>query len=239
MANHFEAVGLKVNSIEDLEFFYSQCAELGTVIDTKSGKYFFWNMGSGAELWGQLDSNNDAGINPHFSGESLFEAVIENEIKDDEKPIMDGSLYCQSVHGQFPFAVDIPNLAAKNIEFPQTCSLQISAFAHNINIYESEEDYDKQNTQEPKFATEHFLPSGLFTEEGQTATAHAIFGGWVIKTEKRKNPVTGLDFYYALVKTYGGEIDVVIPPDLMENEDKLQKNSILSGSFWLSARIAE
>ena len=59
-----------------------------------------------------------------------------------------------------------------------------------------------------------------------------------IKTaEKRANPVTGLEFYHALVKTLGGEIDVVIPPDLIKDSSKLQENYISSGYFWLSAKI--
>ena len=240
MANHFETIGLKVNSMEELEDFYAQCTQLGKEIDTKFGKYFFWDMGSGAELWGQLDFNNDIGINPHFSGISAFNAILEHEIKDEERPVMDGSLYCQSVDGSYPFAVDIPNLAVKDIEFPMTCLLQISAFAHTIDLYDTEEDYEKHNaSSKPPLATEHFLPSGLFTKDGGTATAHTIFGGYVKKAEKRKNPVTGLYFYYALVKTYGGEIDVVIAPDLIEDENKLRENAVLAGTFWLSAKITD
>ena len=114
MASHFEAIGIKIHSIEDMEDLYSQCMEHSTLFDAKSGKYFFWNMGNGAELWGQLDSDNNAGLNPHFSGSSIFEAVLEYEIENDRRPAMDGSLYCQSVHGEYPFAVDIPDLKMKN-----------------------------------------------------------------------------------------------------------------------------
>lgn len=49
-----------------------------------------------------------------------------------------------------------------------------------------EEDYNKKNTSEPKFATEHFIPTGLFTDDGQTATAHAMFGGIIKTAEKEK-----------------------------------------------------
>ena len=239
MANHFEAIGIEVNSMEDMEELYSQCLEHGTEIDTEFGKYFFWDMGNGAELWGQLDSDNNAGLNPHFSGNSSFNAVLEREIKDEERPVMDGCLYCQS-GDVFPFVVDVPDVKIWKPEFPETRSLRISAFAHNVEIYESEEDYDKKNIKEPKFATEHFIPIGLFTDEGQTATAHAMFGGIIKTAEKRTNPVTGLEFYHALVKTLGGEIDVVIPPELIEDDSaKLQKDYILTGHFWLSARVSD
>ena len=66
-----------------------------------------------------------------------------------------------------------------------------------------------------------------------------MFGGIIKTAEKRKNSVTGLDFYYALVKTLGGEIDVVISPDLIKDGIVLQKDYILSGHFWLSAKISD
>ena len=239
MASHFEAIGIKIDSMEEMEDLFSKCLEHGIEKDTKSGKYFFWDMGNGAELWGQLDPDNEAGLNPHFSGTSSFNAILESEIKDEERPVMDGSVYCQSVEGQYPFVADIPDMKVHNITYPKTCNIQLSAFAHNIDIYESEEDYDKKNTSEPKFAMEHFIPTGLFADEGQPATAHAMFGGIIKTAEKRKNPVTGLEFYHALVKTFGGEIDVVISPDLIENGTALEKDYILTGYFWLSAKISD
>ncbi len=239
MASHFEAIGIKIDSMEEMEDLFSKCLEHGIETDTKSGKYFFWDMGNGAELWGQLDPDNEAGLNPHFSGTSSFNAILESEIKDEERPVMDGSVYCQSVEGQYPFVADIPDMKVHNITYPKTCNIQLSAFAHNIDIYESEEDYDKKNTSEPKFAMEHFIPTGLFADEGQPATAHAMFGGIIKTAEKRKNPVTGLEFYHALVKTFGGEIDVVISPDLIENGTALEKDYILTGYFWLSAKISD
>ena len=239
MASHFEAIGIKIDSMEEMEDLFSKCLEHSIETDTKSGKYFFWDMGNGAELWGQLDPDNEAGLNPHFSGTSSFNAILESEIKDEERPVMDGSVYCQSVEGQYPFVADIPDMKVHNITYPKTCNIQLSAFAHNIDIYESEEDYDKKNTSEPKFAMEHFIPTGLFADEGQQATAHAMFGGIIKTAEKRKNPVTGLEFYHALVKTFGGEIDVVISPDLIENGTALEKDYILTGYFWLSAKISD
>ena len=239
MASHFEAIGIKIDSMEEMEDLFSKCLEHGIETDTKSGKYFFWDMGNGAELWGQLDSDNEAGMNPHFSGTSSFNAILESEIKDEERPVMDGSVYCQSVEGQYPFVADIPDMKVHNITYPKTCNIQLSAFAHNVDIYESEEDYDKKNTSEPKFAMEHFIPTGLFADEGQPATAHAMFGGIIKTAEKRKNPVTGLEFYHALVKTFGGEIDVVISSDLIENGTALEKDYILTGYFWLSAKISD
>ena len=239
MASHFEAIGIKIDSMEEMEDLFSKCLEHGIETDTKSGKYFFWDMGNGAELWGQLDPDNEAGLNPHFSGTSSFNAILESEIKDEERPVMDGSVYCQSVEGQYPFVADIPDMKVHNITYPKTCNIQLSAFAHNVDIYESEEDYDKKNTSEPKFAMEHFIPTGLFADEGQPATAHAMFGGIIKTAEKRKNPVTGLEFYHALVKTFGGEIDVVISSDLIENGTALEKDYILTGYFWLSAKISD
>ena len=51
--------------------------------------------------------------------------------------------------------------------------------------------------------------------------------------------MTELEFYHALLKTPGGEIDVVIPPELIEDSAKLQKDYILTEHFWLSARASD
>ena len=176
MASHFEAIGIKIDSMEEMEDLFSKCLEHGIETDTKSGKYFFWDMGNGAELWGQLDPDNEAGLNPHFSGTSSFNAILESEIKDEERPVMDGSVYCQSVEGQYPFVADIPDMKVHNITYPKTCNIQLSAFAHNVDIYESEEEYDKKNTSEPKFAMEHFIPTGLFADEGHPRPRPARHG---------------------------------------------------------------
>ena len=47
MPSHFEAIGVKINSMEEMEELFSKCLEHGTEINTEYGKYYFWDMGNG------------------------------------------------------------------------------------------------------------------------------------------------------------------------------------------------
>ncbi len=238
MASHYELIGLNVKSIDDLKHYYQNGIELGDKIETEMGSYFLWKIGRGIELWLQANKDGKLGINPHYFGTSEFKAEIKKRNINLNHTLLDGSLQCLSEEGGYPFIVDLPDFATyKNIKIPQSVILQITAFPHNINIYESEEDYYKKNTSENTFAAEHFVPSGMFNTEN-SLEADALFGGKVIKIEKIKNLITRKDIYCAKTKTYGGEIDVLLTSSLLEGKELKVGNNI-SGHFWLSAKILD
>lgn len=111
--------------------------------------------------------------------------------------------------------------------------MQLAAFAHELNIYANEDVYKETQESEdgPNFATEFFIPSGLFNEDETDSlpAATANFGGRVLTARKIRNPHTDEYFYYAKVKTLGGEFDVVADPELLN--DDITAGNILSGSF--------
>jgi hypothetical protein len=116
--------------------------------------------------------------------------------------------------------------------------LQLSAFAHDIKGFQSEEEYFNAQEGEMKFAVESFIPSGLFKPDGESATppvAQAIFSGRIIDTQKRTNAYTNKAYVWAKVSVLGDEIDVVADPEIIEGE--MVNGGILSGSFWLTGRI--
>lgn len=89
-----------------------------------------------------------------------------------------------------------------------------------------------------KFAAESFIPSGLFhVGEGSSPRAEAIFTGRIIETSEILNEQSKNKFTWVLIKTLGGEIDVVIDHELVTKE--LRVGGILSGSFWLSAKFID
>ncbi|MNN72218.1 hypothetical protein D3C81_1882320 [compost metagenome] len=57
----------------------------------------------------------------------------------------------------------------------------------------------------------------------------------MIETKKIINELSGRSFIWSLVKTLGGEIDVVTDEELISNEIKV--GGIISGSFWLSGKF--
>ena len=116
---------------------------------------------------------------------------------------------------------------------------RIAAFAHELSLFPSVEAYETAQTGDIKFASQSFIPSGLFSPAGEKTEppeAHAIFTGHIRKVEERTNELTNKGFWWALVESLGGVFDVVIDPELVE--DTPQVGGVLSGAFWLSGRLS-
>jgi hypothetical protein len=246
MASHFSSIGLNVTSQQDFSHYFQLTYENGELINTALGKYIKWSIGNGVELWGQLDKNNSAiGLNPHFSGKSTTKVRIEYKVKSNDDTVLDGAFYCwadaseEGDDGAYPFVFDSPDMGMyENIATPQIVTAQITGFAHEVTAYENEEAFYNSRESEPKFASESFIPAGLFSPDGDDTTppeAIAIFTGHVLETNRYTNPQTNIDFVWARVRTLGGEYDVVIDPDILNAE--VIVGGIVSGMFWLSGRI--
>src|SRR5205085_2604545 len=124
---------------------------------------------------------------------------------------------------------------------PSIGEVQLTAFAHELQAYESEAAYAATQSGAVKFATESFIPAGLFNaatnEQNTPPQAYAIFTGRVLDTALITNPATEREFCWAHVRTLGGELDMVADPDLLDGY--LTKGGIVGGSFWLSGRFSE
>jgi hypothetical protein len=133
--------------------------------------------------------------------------------------------------GCYPFVFDSPDYRLSPVKPPTIVEVQLAAFAHELTLFESEAAYDA-NTDKPKLAVESFIPSGLFQPGGEKTEppeAYGIFTGRILETERRVNPLTKLPFHWALVKTLGGQVDVVVDPQLITS--RMVKGGVLSGSF--------
>ncbi len=239
------SIGFEVHSREDFERLAKYVLTIGNRIKTKKGIYSFAQTGKGIELWLQLNKSNEViGLNPHYSGLSRIKVGITNEIITDSNSILDGSFHAwadpkdESVEsGSYPFLFDMPNRANYGeVQVPQILYIQLTAFAHELSVYNDENEFNKSQDSDLKFATESFIPSGLFGDE-ETPSATAIFTGIVVDTSIITNEHTGATFSWSLVKTLGGEIDVVADKELLSKE--IIPGGIISGSFWLSAKFLD
>ena len=242
MPNHITTLGFNVQSREDFEKLAEIAHATGIRVKTKHGYYAYLHINKGIELWLQINKKNEViGLNPHFVGSSRMKIGITNEILSDSNNELDGTFHAWAEpdelieSGSFPFVFDIPNRGIYgDILFPQVLEIQLSAFAHELTIHSDEAEFIKSQDSEIKFAAESFIPSGLFNN-GDTPTATAIFTGRIIETADISNDQSKINFAWALVKTLGGEIDVVIDKELVNSE--LIVGGIISGSFWLSAKF--
>jgi hypothetical protein len=247
MPSHFSTIGFSARSEDEFlsltERVIGNCAS----IDTTEGRYLHWSSRSGAELWLQIDAGNDiVGTNPHFAGESIVRVSLTERITRPDSTVLDGAFHGWAdpandnpESGCYPFVFDAPDFRLHDkLDLPAVIEAQIAAFAHEVSFFASPEAFAASQTHEVKFASQSFIPIGLFSPAGESTEppeSRAFFAGHIRKAEARRNELTGNRFWWALVETLGGVFDVVIDPELIEENPKA--GGVLSGAFWLSGRL--
>jgi|SRR5579883_300194 len=248
VASHFSTIGMPVRSEAEIYERAQQLGPLADAFDTERGVYFCWSDPSGAEVWLQVNAENEfLGMNPHFAGKSTVRVRLTARPDTGSPSSLDGRFHgwadpsaevSDEQQGAYPFLFDAPDAALHDaLELPATVVVQIAAFAHEIEAFDSPEAYAASQTGEMKFASQSFIPSGLFnlSDEDTPARAEAIFAGHVLEAERRTNQLTGNDFIWCLVETLGGVFDVVIDSELLPEVPRV--GGVVHGSFWLSGRI--
>ncbi len=215
------------------------------------GFYLKFSDKSGAEIYLQGNFDQElVGFNPHFAGKSKRKVAL-TEVIEREASELDGGFHAWAnpqdetnpESGEYPFVFDLPDFrTVPNLQLPQTAEIQLTAFASNdFKIFASEKEFDEnQDAEEIKSASKSFIPSGLFTPDEATKETVpprpiGIFAGEIKEFELKTNSLTNAEFYWFLVETLGGEVDVVSDPKWIETEPKI--GGIVSGQFWLSGRI--
>lgn len=255
MSSHFSAIGFPIESEDDLSELTERVIDQCEPIAVKQGRYLRWSSECGAELWLQIDrKDNLVGINPHFTGPSSIRVALIETVNRSDASTLDGAFraWANSVNddpqtvsspqsGSLSVVFDAPDFRTySDVKLPSIGVARIAAFAHEFSVYDSVEAYDALQVGEVKFASQSFVPSGMFSLDAGRATPpepDAVFTGHVRRTEKRTNELTGIDFYWAETETLAGVFDVVVDAELVTGN--LQTGSVIQGSFWLSGRLKE
>ncbi|MCK6471673.1 MAG: hypothetical protein L6R28_08000 [Planctomycetes bacterium] len=250
MASHFSSIGFPVQSQDDMLALANQAGPSARPLEVDDGFYFLWASDSGAQLWIQVDKNDDLmGMVPHFSGPSRFRVRLDARIGRPNDSPLDGAIHCwaagpdgnpQSI--EFPFVFDLPDARLHSgLALPSLAHVQLAAFAHEVQIHESVEAYNTANTEEPRMGSQSFIPAGLFSPNNQKPTnpplATAILNGHVLGAELKTNELSGRTFWWAQLDVLGGTFDAVIDPELVTQEPKV--GGVIGGFFWLSGQILE
>ncbi len=218
---------------------------------TSHGFYLIYTDTSGAEIYLQGNFKEELiGFNPHYAGTSRRTVSLTKAIERDSSEL-DGGFHAWanpseglSESGDYPFVFDVPDFrTVENMEFPRTVEIQLTAFASNdFKIFAGDEDYQKAQESELKYASKMFVPSGLFAVDEKDGSRDlnlvrpvGIFAGEIKDFELKTNELSGEKFYALLVETLGGETDVVVDPKFVPNEP--QPGGIISGQFWLSGKV--
>lgn len=166
MPTHMSAIGFAVETQQDFQEFASIALARGESLSSTNGIYVKWSPGNGVELWAQGDRNNTfVGLNPHFYGGGRMRVVLTERISANDATL-DGSFYAwagpefatESKQGLFPFVFDSPDFDRHaNLTLPCAVDLQISAFAHSIDIYQDDSAFEASQDEDGRFAPESFI----------------------------------------------------------------------------------
>ena len=216
------------------------------------GFYLVYTDASGAEIYLQGNFNQELiGFNPHFAGKSRRRVGLTRAIERDSSEL-DGGFHAWAnpaeahgeMSGEYPFVFDVPDFRAVEIgEFPAAVELQLTAFASNdFKVFAGEEDYQQAQASDLPYASKMFVPVGLFAfDESDGSLDLGVvrpvgkLAGEIREFELKTNELSGEKFYWLLVDTYGGDVDIVVDPKYVPEEPKT--GGIVSGTFWLSGRV--
>ncbi|HEX8637266.1 MAG TPA: hypothetical protein VF692_04330 [Pyrinomonadaceae bacterium] len=244
-------IGFPVQSEQDVNGLIEDLLSVVKPVRCPQGAYYVYADASGAEMYLQGNAGDElVGFNPHYAGKSRRTVCLNAAIERDSSEL-DGGFHAwanlsdeSGASGDYPFVFDAPDFRTYTSErFPRVCDLQLTAFASNdFRVFAGEKDYYDNQDGEVKFAAQSFIPSGLFTSDESAMPIEpprpiGIFSGVIKAFEVKRNERTKARFYWFLVETVGGEVDVVADPKLILIEPEI--GGVVSGQFWLSGRLIE
>lgn len=235
-------VGFPIASNEELNKLIESWLKNVTEIPCRKGSYLKFEDESGAEIYLQMNFSGElAGFNPYFKGKSRRKVFITELIERDTSEL-DGGFHVwangeKADDGDYPFVFDVPDIFVNLPTVETVHEIQLNAFATNdLGMYESEQAYFNSQPEKVKIASQSFIPIGLFRQnEGIPPQAHGQFAGVVKHFELKTNQFTGAKFYWFLVETLGGEVDVVSDPNYVKIEPQI--GAVIHGSFWLTGKV--
>jgi hypothetical protein len=243
-------IGFPVTSGQDVNDVIMSAIPHAEEIRCPRGIYLKFSDSSGAEIYLQGNFNNELiGFNPHFAGKSSRLVRLAATVERDSSEL-DGGFHAwanptgeKDDSGDYPFVFDVPDFRMNDrLDFPCNRQIQLTAFASNdFQIYADERAFDETQSSALKYAAKSFVPSGLFSlDEEQPAESQppqpvGLFAGEIKDFALLTNGLSGEKFYWLLVETLGGEVDVVADPKLMTIEPNV--GGIVRGQFWLSGRL--
>lgn len=248
-------IGFNFQTIEDFYSGLDKMVSMAKVIKCAKGDYLAYTETSGVAMYMQFNKRKEfIGFNPHFIGHSKRSVRITNEI-DKGRSVLDGTLHAWakpiknegSGNRLYPFVFDVPDLQRYTpLQFPMDCQIQLSAFPMDeLVLFDNEDDYRNGQTTQLRFATKSFVPSGLFAmqttteaddeQEPDCPRPTGMFTGVIKECDTLTNAFTGASFYWMLVETLGGDIDVVADFAHVSNVPRV--GGIVQGDFWLTARL--
>jgi hypothetical protein len=233
VGSNFECLGFNISDPGDLERTIAPLIESAPRLHKSGGgfSHHLWRDGSGAGIVFHIRKGALHCLTPWFSppeGTEPWRVVSEKPMLDPECVDCSGAA-CDvldekgdlSTRAAVQFACFRPYQAW--LSKRRTYALNVSAFASELDVFATQADFDKVASRipvegpdgiQPTFATNFFIPTGLFDEDlgpRVELRARALFGGEVSGAFLRTNRASGKKFWHLQVESLPGRIDVVHP----------------------------
>ena len=247
-----------MSNLSDIGFPVRNEQDVNTMIETlieqpldptkcSHGFYLKFLDASGAEIYLQGSRDQElVGFNPHFAGKSRRNVTLLKAIERDSSEL-DGGFIAnatenKSISDEYEFVFDVPDFRLNEISgFPKNLEIQLTAFASNdFKIFPNEAHFYYAQDADTQMSSKSFFASGLYLTRDnpvpvETPRPVGILSGDIKEFELKTNALSGENFYWFLVETAGGEIDVVADSKLIADEPQI--GGIVRGQFWLSGKI--
>lgn len=232
MPTPFSSIGLPLEDVEDVLRLTREMMAASEEVVFGGGSYLRWRGEGGAEVWIRVDRGGHLqGLTPSFDGSGRLALTLLEETRGPEGSLRDGTYRARTAGGreapETDLAFDVPDFltTARRLPLPLAARVQLTAFARRVGP----------------------CPPGTGSGTGPAPTGEgspgpsmsplATLAGTTLESGERRNPLTGRPFWWSLLRTLGGTVDVVVDPEILPAPPEPGRG--LEGEFWLSGRVRE
>jgi hypothetical protein len=237
MGNHFACIGVEIEPPDDLAELISRIYNESEAVERNDGGWFHLARDVSGALIG-INLNGDGEVEcltPSFAATSTVRSVPGTFLEDAECRFCD-RLYIDVLDEDgelvYPMAVQLHDmaLARDRIRLRTPTDASLAAFAEEISVWPGRAAYEAEQRGPPALDAESLIPSGLFVDSDEIVPeAHVLLTGRIVKAEVKESGWGGGAFRWAVVRTYGGDYEILAPIAGPE----LTPDTIVQGTFWV------
>lgn len=252
MATHFSTIGFPIHDPEDFQTLATVVKANGKPLECRAGRYFHWVGDCGAELWAQYSFNGKfLDIQPHFSAQATMRVGVTKRLVRPNDTALDGAWQGWAdplededpSQGRYQLTFEAPDFALHDdLQIPLLAGVQLAGFAHRLDLFDSEDAFHASPLVGGRLNPQAFIPSALPVRQGgrtgpesEPQPAEALVCGHILQCDRRSNELTGLPFYWLLLETDGGRLDLLVDPELVKVEPEI--GGVAMTVCWLSGRV--
>lgn len=243
----FTIIGFYIDQLETLKVINNAIHKGKEIqVDSKpGGSYYKLAYPEGIEIWVGVNARKRIeNVLPFFKGKNINTLEIMCPINDPKSPYRGAfsawAWKSREKDEELPIVFDAPDyLMHAGDNFPKTAKVSLTAFASQIKVFESKEDFFLDDEDEFP-STTSFISGGISkfsTEEKEKPEAYAVFTGTVQSAKLIENPETLMNFYWISVESLNIDIDVVADKRMLKSIPK--KGNIVRVSAWIVGDFIE